>query len=145
MSIANNVSPSVSVNLANLEKELADHKAMEIQIQNRINEEKQAAVELAVINERIQTLPGLFGLGSIKDVLHLIHDHVFGNEAEGEEPRNRYRSKITKSIESEILSMLNDGKTGKQISRKVRLSLPTIYKVKDKYGLVHHRGTSVAA
>jgi hypothetical protein len=118
--------------MAGLELELANNKVTQQQIEAKIENRRKEEVQLLAYKERIATLPGQFGVKDVAAVLDLI-------KRSGVVPPSNRRFKVTPEKEKEILALFREKKTGREIREITGLSFPTLYKVKDKHGLVLHR------
>jgi hypothetical protein len=125
-----------SSNLAILERELDYVENTRLQIEAKIKQEKiKESSLISILKERISALPAQFNVTSISEVVELVKRYCNPSSSKG---RGR-RSKLTNEIQSQILSLVRDGKTGREIKAVTGLSLPTIQKAKSMHGLVHHR------
>ena len=128
-----------SSNLAILERELEYVKNTKAQLETKIQAERAKESSLiSVLKERIGALPAQFNVGSVKEVVDLIKGYCTPSS----KGRGRH-SKLTNEVQSQILSLVRNGKTGKEIKAVTGLSLPTIQKAKSI--LMDGQGLSEAA
>jgi hypothetical protein len=108
-------------------KELNDAKA------NVARLEKALAKELA-------SLPAAYGFDSLKDFVAAIKaaagNGTVGRPKRAAAPKSRKRAKITDAIRAKVGKLVKAGKTGSQIAKALKISLPSVQNIKKALGLV---------
>lgn len=121
--------PPASIDV--LERELAHAEALRASIAAKIEERRKASADTVKVKERIASLPDQFGVRTLPEVMDLIRRHGL--------PPVKRQFKVTEDVEKRVLALLKNEKSGREIREIMKLSFPTIYRIKDKYGLVVHQ------
>jgi len=130
-------------------------------ITKRIKELETAKARLAELEKslaadlqhELASLPATYGFGSVRAFVAA----VTSAKSRGRRPKaarsagrkmkkpapagrkRRRRAVITDAIRSEVKKLSEAGKTGAEIARAVRISLPSVQNIKKAYGLVKSR------
>ena len=117
--------------------------------------EKLAQLELSVETELRQELSELhkrFGFSDVKSFLKAVRSATGGGarrkgrkagrpkKATGV-PKTRKRAVITAATRARVKKLVQAGKSGSQIAKAVRISLPSVHNIKKTLGLVKSRGS----
>lgn len=110
---------------------------------------KLAALEASVERERAQelaALPGRYGFNSAVGFARAVQAAVGGKSRRGRKPnrpaagkKHRKRATITDETRAEVKKMAEGGKTGNEIAKALRISLPSVQNIKAALGLVKKR------
>jgi uncharacterized protein with NAD-binding domain and iron-sulfur cluster len=119
---------------------------------------KLAAQEQAIFQEREQALaklPASHGYADLKSFIKALKaaGSSFKSKkavrvaktSKAEKPAQRTRAKITPELKQQVLTAIQDGKTGAEIVKAFGLSLPSVQNIKKEAGLVKARLSSEAA
>ena len=108
-------------------KKLNDAKAMVARL------EQALAKELA-------SLPSAYGFDSLEDFVTAIKaaadNGSVGRPNRAAAPKSRKRAKITDAIRARVKKLVEAGKTGSQIAKALKISLPSVQNIKKALGLV---------
>ena len=112
--------------------------------------EKSIATEL---NKELAALPAQYGFASAADFVAAVTKAAGGRP--GRKPgkvkvavaakpatggkKRRKRAKITEAMRAEVRKMAEAGKTGGEIAKAVKISLPSVQNIKKALGLVKKR------
>lgn len=118
--------------LVELERELAAVQAKQADVQSQIEGHKRDEAAAAETKAKLQELTSQFGVATIAEFATLVQRHALPVK-----PRIRFA--VTEEKEAQIIAMLAEHKTGRQIKAATGLSLPTIQRVKADHGLIQYR------
>lgn len=129
-------------------KELQELQARADSLQQQIEAERSG--ELA-------SLPSRYGFDSLESFIRALKQAGSGSKgrggrrggpagargakksaAKGAQGKRR-RAKITPEMKDQVKSLVGDGKTGAQIAKQLRISLPSVQNIKKELGLVKAR------
>ena len=118
---------------------------------------KLASLELSIANERnkeLSGLPGKFGFASVDDFVEAVKAASDGRRgprkgkkrkaaAKKAAPKKaggrRRRAVITDDTRAQVKKMVDAGKTGAEIAKELKISLPSVQNIKKALGLVKER------
>jgi DNA-binding CsgD family transcriptional regulator len=60
-------------------------------------------------------------------------------------PAKRTRAKITDETKTQVKALVDEGKTGAEIAKALKISLPSVQNIKKALGLVKARSSSAAS
>jgi DNA-binding NarL/FixJ family response regulator len=105
--------------------------------------EKSTAVERA---RELAALPGRYGFQNVRAFIKAVRAAASGKSRRGRslvrptgEKKKHKRATITDQTRAAVKKMTEEGKTGKEIAKAVRISLPSVQNVKAALGLVKKR------
>lgn len=114
---------------------------------------KTAALELAVqaeLNAALAALPAQFGFDNASEFVAAVLAATGGKlkfkraakkkAANKSRAVRRRRAVITDETRAEVKTMFEAGKTGSQIAKALKISLPSVANIKKAHGLVKKRG-----
>ena len=100
----------------------------------------------AQLHKELTALPAKFGFANVKDFLKAVSAATGsrgagGRPAKGKaaKPGRRRRAVITDATRAEVKKLSEAGKTGAEIAKAVRISLPSVQNIKKALGLVKAR------
>jgi hypothetical protein len=100
---------------------------------------KVARLEQALAKE-LASLPSAYGFDSLKAFVAAIKaagdKGRVGRPKKSTVPKTRKRAKITDAIRAKVGKLVKAGKTGSQIAKALKISLPSVQNVKKALGLV---------
>jgi type II secretory pathway pseudopilin PulG len=110
-------------------------------LEQQIAQRKQT-IELAR-RDRLSKLHTELGLGSTIDLINELKriNNGAGVGSTGAARSGGGRRKVDDAMREKIKSMVNDGKTGKDIAKSLGISVPTVQNVKSDLGLVRSRSS----
>jgi hypothetical protein len=112
-------------------KQLADYQNKVQALKHEIEKERTGA--LAHLHEK-------FGFASARELIKAIREAAGLTKARrGGKGRRRKYSRITAELREQIKAALQAGKTGGQVAAEFGISLPSVYNIKKKSGLVKAR------
>lgn len=114
---------SIRENISRLNTEISSLREHEIKVKQKMDERYNG------LNKTINSLPSMFNVPSIAQVIQVLSQYL---------PKRGRKPKINEFLEYRVLTMIKQGKTGREIGEALDLSLPTIQKIKDQNGLVRH-------
>ncbi|MBL9212283.1 MAG: helix-turn-helix domain-containing protein [Opitutaceae bacterium] len=117
---------------------------------------KLASLERSIANERNKELAGLpakFGFASVDEFLQAVQAAAGGRRGRGKgrKPavkkaaakkaggRRRRRAVITDETRAQVKKLVDAGKTGAEIAKELKISLPSVQNIKKALGLVKAR------
>ncbi len=101
--------------------------------------EKDIAAEL---NRELSALPAKFGFNSVAAFVKAVKKATGGkvvSSASSGEKKRRTRAVITDETRAKVKALVEEGKTGAEISKIVGISLPSVQNIKKALGLVKDR------
>jgi hypothetical protein len=100
--------------------------------------EKDIAAEL---NRELAALPAKFGFTTVAAFVKAVKSATGGKvaTASAAPKKKRTRAVITDEIRAQVKTLVEEGKTGAEISKVVGISLPSVQNVKKALGLVAAR------
>lgn len=117
----------------NLSAEQAAITALETQLAEKraalVEQEKQLAIEMKA---KVDGIPAMLGVTDIASAIKLIRKI-------GKPVSSGRKSKVTPETEARVIALVKEGKTGEEIAKEVKLSVPTVHKIKKANGLVKAR------
>ncbi len=99
---------------------------------------KISQLEKSIANEMAQELAALpvkFGFGSVQAFLKAVKAASRGGRKTAKGAK-RTRAVITPAIKAKVKELVAAGKTGGQIAKEVRISVPSVQNIKKELGLV---------
>jgi hypothetical protein len=100
---------------------------------------KVAQLERALAKE-LASLPSTYGFDSLKAFVAAIKaaggKGRMGRPKKSTVPKTRKRAKITDAIRAKVGKLVKAGKTGSQIAKALKISLPSVQNIKQALGLV---------
>jgi hypothetical protein len=127
-------------------------------VTNKLKELEAARARLAnleqAIAEELRTelasLPAKYGFGSASEFADAVRAAGDGRRGRGRPPRagaaksaggrpRRRRAVITDETRASVKKMVESGKTGSEISKALKISLPSVQNIKKALGLVKKR------
>jgi hypothetical protein len=132
-------------------------------ITDKINEltqlrEKVAALATEVATEQSKLLPGLpaqYGFKSTENFIAAVRSAAAGGKGKRGRPSGksgrmqstsastsqgrRRRARITDETRAEVKKLVQSGKTGAQVAKTLKISLPSVQNIKKAFGLVKKR------
>lgn len=126
-------------------------------VQNKIQELEEARAKLAALeqsiaselNKELASLPAKYGFSSTEDFISAVY--AASGKRRGRKPgrpskksatggqKTRKRAVITDETRAEVKKMAGDGKTGAEIAKALKISLPSVQNIKKALGLVKDR------
>lgn len=116
---------------------------------------KLAEMESSLSAERraaLANLPSEYGFTSLNDFVAALKEAQRGGgtrkkgaakaKAPAAKSGRRTRAKITDETKSEVKALVEQGKTGAEIAKSLKISLPSVQNIKKALGLVKARGSS---
>ncbi len=124
-------------------------------VTNQIKELEATKAKIAVLEKSIAkrlskelaSLPTKYGFSSLEEFVGALHA-ASGKKAKGRAgkalkgaptAKRRKRSVITDEIRANVKKLVEGGKTGAQIAKALKVSLPTVQNIKKALGLVKAR------
>ena len=106
--------------------------------------EKSIADEL---NKELAGLPAKFGFDSVADFIQAVKAATGGRKASrpagaaklAKSGKRRTRAVITDETRAQVKKLVDAGKTGGEIARALKISLPSVQNIKKALGLVKKR------
>ena len=102
--------------------------------------EKHIAVR---INRELASLPAKYGFQSVRHFIKAVAAAAGGRVKRGAKAvaakKRRKRAVITDATRAHVKKLVEAGKTGTAIARKLRISLPSVQNIKKALGLVKAR------
>lgn len=92
-----------------------------------------------LINEKLASLPAEYGfdsVGSFIGALKAAGRGGAGRRKKSAAPKVRRRAKITDAVRAKTGKMVKAGRTGSQIAKALKISLPSVQNIKKALGLV---------
>jgi DNA-binding NarL/FixJ family response regulator len=122
--------PTVATNLTAEQQEIAQMEAaLAAKRSLLLEQQKTLAAELKTKVEGIPTMLGVADIASAIKLIRKISRPVGSGR----------KSKITDETRAKVAEMVAAGKTGAEIAKETKLSVPTIQKIKSALGLVRVR------
>ena|ERR1019366_4053750 len=92
------------------------------------------------LNRELAALPAAFGFSDIGSFVHALKAAADGKRGRPAKTpalvKRRKRAKITDAIHTRVKKLLEAGKTGSQIAKALKISLPSVQNIKKALGLV---------
>jgi len=106
-------------------------------------EVKRLKRSLAIFNRRLVALPAKYGFRSMADFIHALRQATItlrkGPRNVVKATKRRKRAIITADTKDKAKEFFAAKKTGKEISEKLGISLPSVQNIKKELGLVKKR------
>lgn len=118
-------------------KDLEKRKAELVAREKELTAERSAA---------LRRLPADFGYASLAELVAALRAAHRGapKRAGGERSARRRRAKITEEIRSAVKKFVAEKKTGAEIAKELKISLPSVQNIKKSLGLVRARAKSAS-
>ena len=113
-------------------KELAVAQAKLVELQASVAEE---------LPRELASLPARYGFGDSKAFIAAVKTASKGRRAAPNWRKLRKRTKITDATRAKVKKMVEAGKTGTAIAKKLSISLPSVQNIKKALGLIRARGS----
>jgi hypothetical protein len=110
-----------------------------------VTKAKMAALERAIarnLKKELASLPGKYGF-DLNEFIRAVKDAVGGRKTAGAkkpEGKRRKRAVITDETRNAVKKLVEAGKTGSEIAKTLKISLPSVQNIKKALGLVKGRG-----
>jgi hypothetical protein len=115
--------------LEKLTKTLAEAKARAVTLEHSVAK---------TLHKELKALPRYYGFKRLESFIEALEMSVI-TVASGTKPKaakRRKRTKITDSIRAQVKKLLEAGKTGAEVARALKISLPSVQNIKKALGLV---------
>ena len=100
----------------------------------------QLEKQVSKSNRKLLALPAKFGFKNISELIQALLAAGSSSAKQSElSDGKRTRSKLTPEIKTQVKSMVDANKTGKDISRILGISVPSVQNIKKELGLVQVR------
>jgi hypothetical protein len=107
---------------------------------NQLTEAKANVARLEIsITEELASLPAAYGFESVETFIAAVKAAGRGRAGRRWKPvarKVRRRAKITDAVRAKVGKLVKSGKTGSQIAKTLKISLPSVQNVKKALGLV---------
>lgn len=104
---------------------------------------KLAALEQSIadeMNRELASLPGKFGFESVQAFVKAVKAASKGGRARRKAQKGkRTRAVITPETKAKVKELVQGGKTGTEIAKALKISLPSVQNIKKEFGLVKAR------
>lgn len=94
------------------------------------------------LNRKLLKLPARFGfktMGEFISALKQAEKSAGGKVAGAAKAARRKRAVITDEVKAQVKALLGQGKTGAEVAKAVKISLPSVQNIKKALGLVKKR------